>query len=79
VGIEYPVIGAISWFMAGALVKISFSQETERKVDKSNLSPVKLEKRIVLSGSVALLAISVYLLRKVIALYSLQNLKNEAS
>jgi O-antigen ligase len=62
VGIEYPVIGAISWFMAGALVKLSFSQETERKVDKSNLSPVKLENRIVLSGSVALLAISLYLL-----------------
>jgi len=62
VGIEHPVIGAISWFLAGALVKLSFSQEPERKVDKSNLSLVKLEKRTVLAGSVALLAISLYLL-----------------
>jgi hypothetical protein len=62
VGIEHPVIGAISWFLAGALVKLSFSQETERKVDKSNLSPVKLEKRTVLAGSMALISISLYLL-----------------
>jgi hypothetical protein len=62
VGIEHPVIGAISWFLAGALVKLSFSQETERKVDKSNLIPVKLEKRTVLAGSMALISISLYLL-----------------
>ena len=62
VGIEHPVIGAISWFLAGALVKLSFSQETERKVDKSNLSPVKLGKRTVLAGSMALVSISLYLL-----------------
>jgi hypothetical protein len=62
VGIEHPVIGAISWLMAGALIKLSFSQEVKRKVDKQNLGPINSEARAVLAGSAGLLAISLYLL-----------------
>jgi O-antigen ligase len=62
VGIEHPVIGAVSWLMAGALTKISFSQGVEIKVKKPDLGAIKLEKRTIFAGSVALIAISLYLL-----------------
>jgi hypothetical protein len=62
VGIEHPVIGAISWLMAGALIKLSLSQGVESKVDKPDLGAIKLEKRTILAGSVGLIAISLYLL-----------------
>ena len=58
VGIEHPVIGAISWLMAGVLVRLASSH----LVEKSNLVPRKLEKRGILVGSVALISISLYLL-----------------
>jgi len=62
VGIEHPVIGAISWLMAGALIKLSLSQVVERKEDKPNLTAIRLERRTALAGSIALIAVSLYLL-----------------
>jgi O-antigen ligase len=62
VGIEHPVIGAVSWLMGGALVKLSFGQELKTKVDKPALGAMKLEKRTILAGSMSLIAISLYLL-----------------
>lgn len=62
VGIEHPVIGAISWLMAGVLLKLSLSHLVEKKSEKPNLVPIKSEKRSILAGSVALVSVSLYLL-----------------
>jgi O-antigen ligase len=62
VGIEHPVIGAISWLMAGVLIRLSSNHLVEKKSEKPNLVPIKLEKRGILVGSVALVSISLYLL-----------------
>ena len=62
VGIEHPVIGAFSWFMAGVLIKLSCTQGVGKRVEKPNLDPMKWEKRSVLAGSTALISISLYLL-----------------
>ena len=60
-GIEHPVIGAISWLMAGVLIKLSSNQMVEKKLDKPNLVASKWEKGSVLAGSVALISLSFYL------------------
>jgi hypothetical protein len=62
VGIEHPVIGAISWLMAGVLIRLSSNHLVEKKSEKPNLVPIKLEKRGILVWSVALVSISLYLL-----------------
>jgi hypothetical protein len=62
VGIEHPVIGAISWLMAGVLIRLASSHLVEKKSEKPNLVPIKWEKRGILAGSVALVSISLYLL-----------------
>jgi O-antigen ligase len=62
VGIEHPVIGAISWLMAGALIKISLGQAVEQKLGKPQLDSIEMQKRSFLAGSVALVSISLYLL-----------------
>jgi hypothetical protein len=62
VGIEHPVIGAISWLMAGVLIRLSSNHLVEKKSEKPNLVPIKLEKRGILVGSVALVSISLCLL-----------------
>ena len=61
VGIEHPVIGAISWLMAGVLIKLSSRQLVERKLEKPNLVSSKWEKAGVLAGSVVLISLSFYL------------------
>ena len=61
VGIEHPVIGAISWLMAGVLIKLSSFQLVEKKLEKPNLVASKWEKGCVLAGSVALISLSFYL------------------
>jgi hypothetical protein len=61
VGIEHPVIGAISWLMAGVLIKLSSNQMVEKKLEKPNLVASKWEKGSVLAGSVALISLSFYL------------------
>ena len=61
VGIEHPVIGAISWLMAGVLIKLSSSQMVEKKLEKPLLDPIKWEKSGILAGSVALISLSFYL------------------
>ena len=61
VGIEHPVIGAISWLMVGVLIKLSSSQLVERKLDKPSLVASNWEKASVLAGSVALISLSFYL------------------
>jgi len=62
VGIEHPVIGAISWLMAGALIKISLGHAVEQKLEKPQLDSMEMQKRSFLAGSVALVSISLYLL-----------------
>jgi hypothetical protein len=62
VGIEHPVIGAISWLMAGAFIKISSGQAVEQKVDKPQLDVIKMQKRSIVAGSMTLVSISLYLL-----------------
>jgi len=62
VGIEHPVIGAISWLMAGVLIKLSSSQLVEKKLEKPNLVASKWGKGSILAGSVALISLSFYLL-----------------
>ena len=62
VGIEHPVIGATSWLMAGALIKISSAQLVEKKSQNSKLDSRKLGTRSVLAGSVSLILTSLFLL-----------------
>jgi hypothetical protein len=62
VGIEHPVIGAISWLMAGVLIKLSSGQAVEQKAEKPHSDPSERGKRGIFAGSVALVSISLYLL-----------------
>lgn len=62
VGIEHPVIGSISWFMAGVLIRLSSESKIAIKGEAITGNSLTLEKRSVFVASLALLSISLYLL-----------------
>lgn len=62
IGIEHPVIGVMSWFMAGVLVRLSSKPESSDRGEPARKISLKSEKRSVFVGSLALLAVSLYVL-----------------
>lgn len=62
VGIEHPAIGAISWFMAGVLIRLSSQSITATKGETITGNSLTLEKRSVFVASLGLLTVSLYLL-----------------
>lgn len=62
VGIEHPVIGVISWFMAGVLIRLASQSITATKGETIMGKSLTLERRSVFVASLALFTVSLYLL-----------------